>query len=101
LLRNAITWSRSATVERRSSTSSNTSGSGQKVTVVPVRPRGALPVDFSGPFGTPARILPPRWRTGSYSCTQCLPSRSISSTSRRLSAFTTDTPTPCSPPDTL
>ena len=44
LFKKAITCSRSMTVCARNSTSSKTVASGQKVTVVPVRPRGASPV---------------------------------------------------------
>src|SRR5215218_1988783 len=35
-----------------------------------------------------------------YSCVQLNPSRRISTVSRLESAFTTDTPTPCRPPET-
>src|SRR5579864_4658657 len=36
-----------------------------------------------------------------YVCSQVKPSRQISSSSSSLSAFTQETPTPCSPPETL
>jgi hypothetical protein len=74
LLRNAITCNRSTTVCARNSISSKIEASGQKEMVVPVRPRGAGPVASSLPVG-----LPPF----SNSMTWCLPSRSISSNSRR------------------
>ena len=50
-LRNAIICRRSSTVCARKSVSSKTVASGQNVTVVPVRPRGALPVTSSLPCG--------------------------------------------------
>ena len=80
------------TVWARNSTSSKMAGSGQKVTVVPVRPRGAGPVTLSGPVGTPPSVNSIVW---------CLPSRSTSRTRRVDRALTTDTPTPCRPPETL
>ena len=87
-----MTCRRSTTVVALNSVSSKTPGSGQKVTIVPRRPRGEGPAVSSFPLGFPPLANSIRWR---------VPSRSISSTSRRDSAFTTDTPTPCSPPDTL
>ncbi len=48
-----MTWSRSMTVCARNSTSSKMVGSGQNDTVVPVRPRGAVPVTVSLPVGLP------------------------------------------------
>ena len=48
-----MTWRRSITVWARNSTSSKIVGSGQNDTVVPVRPRGALPVTSSLPVGLP------------------------------------------------
>ncbi len=53
LLRNAITCRRSTTVWARNSISSKMVGSGQKLTVVPVRPWGAGPVTSSLPVGFP------------------------------------------------
>src|ERR1700732_1496358 len=50
-----------------------------------------LPEDFSLVVGTPF----------SYDCSHTSPSRQISSSSLSASAFTTETPTPCSPPETL
>ena len=49
------------------------------------------PCGATGPFGIPR----------SYSCTHTLPSRRTSSRHHSLSALTTDTPTPWSPPETL
>ena len=74
------------------SISSNTRPSGQKATVVPVRPLGAGPVTSSLVLA-----FPPSWNSIRW----CLPSRSTSTTNRFDRALTTDTPTPCSPPDTL
>ena len=48
--------SRSVTVWARNSTSSKIVGSGLKVTVVPVRPRGAGPVTLSLPWGLPPSL---------------------------------------------
>ena len=79
--RNAITWSRSITVAARNSISSNTSGSGQNVTVVPVCPRFDAPTFFSGPCGTPGCTAPPRAFSAAYSWRYVVPSRSTSSTS--------------------
>src|SRR3989344_885326 len=50
--------------------------------------------------------LPPFWPLDFglplwYSCAQCSPSRQTSARIQEESAFTTDTPTPCSPPETL
>ncbi len=88
---------RSTIVCARNSVSSNTELSGQNVTVVPVR---GSPVVRSFGAGAVARIfwvsLPPF----SNSASQCWPSRSTSSHSRVESAFTTEIPTPWSPPDT-
>ncbi|GIU90075.1 MAG: hypothetical protein KatS3mg010_1174 [Acidimicrobiia bacterium] len=66
LFRNAITCSRSVTVDARNSISSNTSGSGQNVTVVPVRPRFDVATFFNGPCGTPG-FTPARVRSAAYS----------------------------------
>ncbi len=89
-MRNAISRSRSIRVWARNSVSSKTVGSGQNVTIVPVRFESAFrtmrPVGFP-PFSNAISHLPP--------------SRWISSSSRVESAFTTDTPTPCRPPEIL
>ena len=98
--RNAITCKRSATVANRNSVSSNTSGSGQNVTAVPVCPRFDCATALSLPWGTPGFTVRPVF-SAAYSWRHVLPSRSTSSTRRVDSALTTDTPTPCSPPDTL
>ncbi len=92
LLRKAITCRRSITVWARNSTSSKMVASGQKVTVVPVRPRGALPVTSSLPTGLPPSLNSRTWWS---------PSLSISSSSRVDRALTTETPTPWRPPETL
>ncbi len=91
-LRKAITCRRSTTVCARNSVSSKIAASGQNVTVVPVRPRGALPVTSSFPLGFPPSPNSNTWWS---------PSRSISSRSRVERALTTETPTPWSPPETL
>ena len=64
------------------------SGSGQNVTIVPV-----LVVGF--PFRSLPTALP-----RSNSIVQVNPSRATSTVSRRESALTTETPTPCRPPET-
>ena len=87
-----MTCSRSTTVWARNSTSSKMLGSGQNVTVVPVRPRGALPVTVSLPWGFPPSANSMTWWS---------PSRSISRSSRVDRALTTELPTPCRPPETL
>ncbi len=63
-------------------------GSAQNVIVVPVR-RVAAPL-FNVPGGT-ERV---------YCWSQWKPSVSISTSRRVESAFTTETPTPCKPPET-
>ena len=70
---------------------SNIVASGQKVTVVPVRPRGASPTTFSFSATLPPSAKAIWWR---------LPSRSTSTTSFDDRALTTETPTPCRPPET-
>ena len=88
-MRKASSRSRFANVAQSNRVSVKISVSGLKVTVVPV------------PFAFPTTLsfltVSPRsnamwWR---------LPSRSTQTSSFSESAFTTDTPTPCSPPDTL
>src|SRR6184192_2165629 len=64
--------------------------SGRKWTLVPVL-IFAAPVFFSLLVGSPLE----------YVCSQVNPSRQISSSSSSLRAFTQETPTPCSPPETL
>ena len=79
-------------VRAENSRVSNTVPSGQKVTVVPVRPRGASPTTSSLVLTLPPSTNSMRW---------CLPCWSTSTTRRLESAFTTDTPTPWRPPETL
>ena len=67
----------------------NTWGSGQNVIRVPVL--RDVPVGRIGASGTPR----------SYDCAQTFPSRRTSTSSRFESAFTTETPTPWRPPETL
>jgi hypothetical protein len=66
-------------------------GEGRKVTRVPFLPSGRGPTTFSGASASP-------WRKR-IQCSS--PSRQMVSSSHSDSAFTTDTPTPCRPPDTL
>jgi hypothetical protein len=68
---------------------SKMSAEAQKVIVVPVSSVGA-PL-ASGACGTPTR----------YDWVQTWPSRWISTSSRDDRALTTETPTPCNPPETL
>src|SRR5258708_22876854 len=63
--------------------------SGRKRTLVPRF--FVAPAFFSLLVGSPLE----------YVCSQVNPSRQISSSSSSLSAFTQETPTPCSPPETL
>jgi hypothetical protein len=63
---------------------------GLNVTSVPVRP-SAAPTTLSGSSATPS------WKR--MKC--ALRSRQIVRSSHSESALTTDTPTPCSPPETL
>ena len=65
-------------------------GEGTKVMRVPVLPP-ASPTTLSGFSGTPSA------KRMKYS----LPPRQMVISSLEESAFTTDTPTPCRPPDTL
>ena len=67
----------------------NVSGEARKCTSVPRR--SVSPVTFSGSTATPS------WN--SMKC--ALPLRQMRSFSHTESAFTTDTPTPCRPPETL
>ena len=65
------------------------SGSGLNVTTVPFF--AEFPTLLRGATGTPCR----------YSCSKTPPSRRISSRSHSDKKFTTETPTPCRPPETL
>ena len=67
-------------------------GSGANVTLVPVFDSGESPISWIGPTGCP----PSR-----KSCLHRRPSRSISNSTATDKALTTDTPTPCKPPETL
>ncbi len=87
LLRNAISCSRRRTVSTLYSAVSKMPGSAQNVMVVPVRVVGA-----------PLFSLPGTERV--YCWSQWKPSVSISTSSRVESALTTETPTPCRPPET-
>ncbi len=79
-------------VAASTSSSSKISESGRKVIVVPVGSSFAIaPTTSTSPRGAP--------RSNSWRCT--LPSRRTSAARRSESALTTETPTPCSPPDTL
>ena len=72
-----------------------------KVTLVPVRgsPAFACP---AGRFGaSPVTLSEETASPRSKRISWTLPSRQIFSCSQSESAFTTDTPTPCRPPDTL
>jgi hypothetical protein len=64
-------------------------GSGQKRMVVPVLRWPTVPVTFSFSFKNPS----------SKAMAYCLPSRLISTSSRVDRALTTETPTPCRPPE--
>src|SRR3989338_7958593 len=64
-------------------------GSGSKYIVVPLPPH--LPIFFTGPCGLPCLY--------SWQCKK--PSRQTSARNQIESAFTTETPTPCKPPETL
>ena len=88
-VRNAVSRIRSASVAKSYSISRKISLSGMKVIVVPV-------IELSAPLVSSFCGLP---RT--YSCVYSLPSVLISRWSRSDSALTTETPTPCRPPDTL
>jgi hypothetical protein len=67
------------------------SGSGLKVTRVPVLPLGAGPTTWRGSVTSP-RLKAMRW---------CLPSRKTSTTVHSERALTTLAPTPWRPPETL
>ena len=89
-VRYADSRSRWVIVSNEYSMVSNISGSARNSVRVPRRsPWG--PIFLTGPSGLP------RW----YSCAQTEPSRAVSTRSHSDSAFTTLTPTPCRPPETL
>jgi hypothetical protein len=88
-VRKAVSRSRCASVVAESSVSSKTSASGRNEMVVPV------------PFASPTTLISPCGTPRANSCRYTLPSRLTSATSHSESAFTTETPTPCNPPETL
>src|SRR5215467_2581165 len=90
LFRKASSRRRWESVSKLYSTAVKMLLSGRKRTLVPVFCFTA-PVFFSLLVGSPFE----------YVCSQVNPSRQISSSSSSLSAFTHETPTPCSPPETL
>ena len=91
LLRNAISRKRFARVSKSYTVVSvKISGSGQNDTVVPL-PR------FVGPTSRSFSDVLPWSKPMKYS----LPSLRTCTSTREDSAFTTETPTPCRPPDTL
>ena len=88
--RNASSRRRCSSVAKSNSIMVKVSVEGRKLTSVPRLPP-ASPTTFSGATATPS------WN--SMKCS--LPSRQMVSFSQVDSAFTTDTPTPCRPPETL
>ncbi len=89
--RNAISRSRWLSVSKLKSVSSKMSPSGKNVIVVPVSAPVRRSPFSSCVFGSPRSKC---WR-------QTWPSRRTSSSSDSDSAFTTEMPTPCRPPETL
>ena len=87
--RYASSRSRPSRISNLNVGSSKISRSGLNVIVVPVF--AAFPTFFS------VSAVFPRAKAIRHAC----PSRRTSARSHSDSAFTTDTPTPCSPPDTL
>ena len=77
-------------VSNEKSVLSNMSASAWKTVRVPLR-------EPCGPIFSTLVVGLPR----SYSCAQTPPSRAVSTRSHEDSALTTETPTPCRPPDTL
>ncbi len=88
-IRNESSRRRCESCSKWNSVTEKISGSGQNVIFVPVF--FDVPVEAIGATGTPR----------AYACCQTLPSRRISASSRSERAFTTETPTPWSPPETL
>ena len=88
--KNASSRNRCSSVAKSNSSMVKVLGEGRKVTSVPLL-LFALPTGLSGATATPSR------NSMKYS----LPSRQMVSLSQLDSAFTTETPTPCRPPDTL
>ncbi len=89
-LRKASSRRRCSSVAKSNSTIVKVCVDGRNVTAVPRLPP-ASPVTASGATASPCE--------NSMKCS--LPSRQIESLSQVDSALTTETPTPCSPPDTL
>ena len=89
-LRNASSRRRCSSVAKSNSIMVKVFGEGKNVTSVPRLPP-VSPTTFSGATATPSR--------NSMKCS--LPSRQIVSLSQLDSALTTETPTPCRPPETL
>ncbi|KKW47976.1 MAG: hypothetical protein UY98_C0001G0023 [Candidatus Kaiserbacteria bacterium GW2011_GWA2_58_9] len=77
-------------VSQLNSRSGKTFGSGSKTTIVPWRPEA--PIFFTFETGLPPSL---------YSCAYFPPSRCTSARTETESALTTETPTPCKPPETL
>ncbi len=90
-VRKAVSRSRCCSVSAESSSSSKISASGKNEIVVPVSPFSTSPTTARSALGTP-RV---------NSCRYSLPPRRTSATSHSERAFTTETPTPCNPPETL
>ena len=88
--RKASSRSRCSSVAKSNSVMVKVCGEGRKVTSVPRLPP-ASPTTASGATASPSR--------NSMKCS--LPSRQIVSLSQVDSALTTETPTPCRPPETL
>ena len=89
-LRNASSRSRCSSVAKSNSVMVKVFFDGRNVTSVP-RLSCAAPTTASGATASPSR--------NSMKCS--LPSRQMVSLSQADSALTTETPTPCRPPDTL
>src|SRR6185437_2031870 len=87
-LRNAISCSRRDSVSKTHVVVSKTWSSGQNVIIVPVS--SVRSPFLSGPAGSPT----------AQDCRQTCPSLRISTSSLVDSALTTETPTPCRPPET-
>ena len=88
-MRKAISRKRLVIVSKLNSVVSKISSLGQNRVVVPVS--SVASCLSSSPSGTPKAKA---W-------VQRKPSRLMSTSTRRLSALTTETPTPCRPPETL
>ena len=89
-LRNASSRRRCSSVAQSNSVMVKVCLEGRNVTSVPRRSN-------AGPMSASGATASPSWN----SITDSRPSRQIVSLSMLDSALTTETPTPCSPPDTL